>query len=77
MVLRQGAELTIAGVVVGLLGAVALTRVMRSLLFEISATDLATFALVPIVLLVTAVAAVVVPGLRATRIDPVEALRAE
>ena len=77
MVLRQGAELTIAGIVVGLVGAIALTRVMGSLLFEISTTDVPTFSVVPIVLLTTAIAAIVVPALRATRIDPVDALRAE
>ena len=48
MVLRQGLELTVAGIVLGLLGAVALTRVMASLLFGVSTTDVVTFAVVPV-----------------------------
>lgn len=77
MVLRQGMELTLAGVVVGLVGAVALTRVMASLLFGVSATDLITFSAVPIVLIATAAVAVCIPALRATRVDPTVALRAD
>jgi ABC-type antimicrobial peptide transport system permease subunit len=77
MVLRQGMELTVMGVVVGLVGAAVLTRVMASMLFGVSATDLATFSLVPIVLLAAAAAAVCVPALRATRVDPTVALRAD
>jgi predicted permease len=77
MVLRQGMELTIVGVVAGLLGAVALTRVMASLLFGVSATDLMTFSIVPIILIATATLAIYVPALRATRVDPTVALREE
>jgi putative ABC transport system permease protein len=77
MVLRQGLELTVAGIVLGLLGAAALTRVMGSLLFEVSTMDLPTFSIVPLLLLATAVLATLVPALRATRVDPVDALRAE
>jgi putative ABC transport system permease protein len=77
MVLRRGAELTVAGVVAGLLGALALTRVMASLLFGVSATDLITFASVPVVLIVTALLATYIPALRATRVDPTVALREE
>jgi predicted permease len=77
MVLRQGMELAIVGVVVGLLGALALTRVMASLLFGVSATDLMTFAVVPVVLVATATLAIYVPALRATRVDPTVALREE
>jgi predicted permease len=77
MVLRQGMTLTATGVVVGLLGAIALTRVMTSLLFGISATDVTTFAIVPVVLIVTAALAIYVPALRATRVDPTVALREE
>ena len=77
MVLRRGMELAIAGVVVGLLGAVALTRVMASLLFGVSATDLTTFAIVPVVLIATATLAIYIPALRATRVDPTVALREE
>ena len=77
MVLRQGMELTAVGVVAGLLGAFALTRVMASLLFGVSTTDLVTFALVPVVLIATAMLAIYVPALRATRVDPTVALREE
>jgi len=77
MVLRQGLELTVAGSVVGLIGAAALTRVMASLLFGVSATDLATFSAVPLLLVATAMIASYIPALRATRVDPVVALRDE
>ena len=77
MVLRHGAELTVAGVVLGLLGALALSRVMASLLFEVSTIDLATFTAVPAILVLTAVVAMMVPALRATRVDPVDALRTD
>jgi putative ABC transport system permease protein len=77
MVLRQGMELTVVGVIAGLLGAIALTRVMASLLFGVSATDLMTFAIVPVVLIATATLAIYVPALRATRVDPTVALREE
>jgi putative ABC transport system permease protein len=77
MVMRQGLELTIAGVVLGLLGAWALTRVMESLLFGISTTDAATFASVPVILTATALLASYLPARRAMRVDPVVALRDE
>jgi predicted permease len=77
MVLRQGMELTAAGVAAGLLGAVALTRVMASLLFGVSTMDLTTFLIVPLVLVGTATLAIYVPALRATRVDPTVALRDE
>jgi len=56
---------------------VALTRVMASLLFGVSATDLMTFLVVPIALLATAAIAICIPALRATRVDPTVALRAD
>jgi len=77
MVLRQGMELTGAGVVLGLLGAVALTQVMASLLFGISARDVMTFTTVPVILIASALVASYLPALRATRVDPVVALRDE
>ncbi|HWK11086.1 MAG TPA: ABC transporter permease [Vicinamibacterales bacterium] len=77
MVLRQGLELTIAGSVLGLLGAVAATRVMASLLFAVSTTDAVTFSAVPAVLIGTAMIASYIPARRATRVDPVVALRDE
>jgi len=70
-------ELTVVGVAAGLLGAVALTRVMASLLFGVSATDLTTFLIVPLVLVGTATLSIYVPALRATRVDPTVALRDE
>jgi predicted permease len=77
MILRQGAELTVAGSILGLIGAVALTRVMASLLFGVSTTDLVTFSAVPLILIGTAMVASYFPALRATRVDPVVALRDE
>jgi putative ABC transport system permease protein len=77
MILRQGMELTAAGAIVGLLGAAALSRVMASLLFGVSTTDLVTFSTVPLILIATAMLASYVPARRATRVDPVVALRDE
>jgi len=77
MVMRQGLELTVVGGILGLLGAAALTRVMTSLLFGVSTTDLVTFSAVPLILIATAMMASYIPALRATRVDPVVALRDE
>ena len=77
MIVRQGMELTAAGVVLGLLGAFALTRVMASLLFGVTATDAATFSIVPAILLAIALLASYLPARRATHVDPVVALREE
>jgi predicted permease len=77
MVIRQGMELTGTGVILGLIGAGLLTRVMAALLFGVSATDLATFAAVPLILVAIALVASYVPAVRATRVDPVVALRDE
>ena len=77
LVLRQGMALTVVGIVAGLIGAALLTRVMASLLFGISTTDLVTFSAVPLILATIAVIASYLPALRATRIDPVIALRDE
>ena len=77
MVLRQGLVLTIGGVMIGLFGAYGLTRVMATLLFGVSTTDLMTFATVPIILTATAMLAICIPALRAARVDPVVALREE
>ena len=77
MVVRQGLLLTALGIALGLGGAVALTRVMSTLLFGISTTDLLTFAAVPGVLALSALLATYLPALRATRVDPVVALRDE
>jgi predicted permease len=77
LVLRQGMELAAIGIVAGLLGAVALTRVMASLLFGVSARDAVTFGVVPVLLAVVAFAATVIPAWRTARVDPVLALREE
>jgi predicted lysophospholipase L1 biosynthesis ABC-type transport system permease subunit len=77
LVLGQAATLVVAGVVVGLLTALASTRVVRALLFETTPTDVATFLLVPAVLAVVAAVASAVPAYRATRTDPIIAIRAE
>ena len=77
MVLREGMLLAITGIVVGIGGAFALTRFLRSLLFEIKPTDPATFVGVAVALLLVAMAACYVPARRAMRVDPMVALRHE
>jgi ABC-type antimicrobial peptide transport system permease subunit len=77
LVLRQGMQLAAIGIVAGLAGALGLTRVMDSLLFGVSATDALTFATVPALLTAVALAATVIPAWRATRVDPMVALREE
>jgi putative ABC transport system permease protein len=77
LVMGQGAKLAFAGVIAGLIGALALTRLMESLLFGVSSKDLATFALVPAIVLVLILAGCYIPARRATKLDPVVALREE
>jgi len=77
MILLRALVLTAAGTGVGVVGALAATRLMQGLLFGVSATDGITFALVPVLLLVVALTAAYLPASRATRIDPTVALRLE
>jgi putative ABC transport system permease protein len=77
LVLGHGMWLTLAGVVLGIAGALALTRVMSSLLFGVGAHDPATFAAVALLLAAVSLVACVVPARRATRVDPMIALRYE
>ena len=77
MILAQGLRLAIAGVVVGLAGAFAFTRLLKGLLFGISASDPLTFAVIAIVLVGVALLACWLPARRATKVDPLEALRSE
>jgi predicted permease len=75
LVMRQAFGLAAAGVVLGVGGAFLLTRVLRSLLFHVSATDPVTFVTVPALFLLAALAASYIPARRAMRVDPMEALR--
>jgi putative ABC transport system permease protein len=77
LVLSRGVMLTLCGLLIGLVGAVALTRFLSSLLFGITATDPITFTLVPVVLAAVALLASYFPARRATRVDPLKALRYE
>jgi predicted permease len=77
LVLVQFMRLTIVGVALGLVGAYALTRLMTSLLFGVTATDITTFVLVSIGLSLVALVACFIPARRATRVDPLVALRYE
>lgn len=77
MVLGEGARVAAVGLVAGLAGALALTRLLASLLFEVSSTDPVTFILAPGVLAVVSLAACWIPARRAAKVDPMVALRAE
>src|SRR3954471_20100595 len=74
LVIRQGMTLTVIGVVVGLAGALALTRVIGNLLYGVTATDPATFVAIPLLLLFVALFACYLPARRAARLDPTRAL---
>ncbi len=77
MVLRQAMILAAVGVVIGLVAAAGLTRLMSSLLFGVEPTDPVTFGVVAALLIAVALVASYLPALRASRTDPLEALRFE
>ena len=77
MIFRQGVGLAIVGIVAGFVGASFLTRLMTTLLFGVSPTDVVTLASVAALLGAVAAAASYLPALRATRVDPLVALRDE
>lgn len=77
LILRQGLGMTLAGIGVGLAGALGLTRLYKSLLVGVSSTDVVSFAATTLLLVLVALAACYLPARRAARIDPLQALRNE
>jgi putative ABC transport system permease protein len=77
MVIGQGLRLVIIGVATGLLGSLALTRMIASLPFGVSATDSLTFMGMALLLVIVALVACFIPAWRAAKVDPMIALRAE
>ncbi len=77
LVVRQGLLLALIGVALGTGTALALTRILKNLLFNVSATDPATFALIALLLISVALIASCIPARRATKVDPLQALRHE
>jgi predicted permease len=77
MILRQGLQLTITGLLLGLAGALALTHVLVASLYGVSAVDPITFAAVPALLLIVTIAACLIPARRAANVDPMRTLRDE
>jgi ABC-type antimicrobial peptide transport system permease subunit len=77
MILRQGITLAVSGLLIGVLLALGLTRFLKSILFEISSFDPATYITVSLLLLVISLLACYLPARRATAVDPLAALRYE
>jgi ABC-type antimicrobial peptide transport system permease subunit len=77
MVVRQGLLVAVTGVAAGVAGALILTRMISTMLFEVTAVDPVTFAICTILMIAVAVAATTIPASRASRTDPMMALRHE
>src|SRR5262249_30304460 len=77
LVVGQGMRMTLIGALLGLAVALALTRVMQGLLFNVSPTDSATFASITLLLVIVALLASYIPARRATKLDPLMSLRHE
>jgi ABC-type antimicrobial peptide transport system permease subunit len=75
MVLREAGGVVVVGLAAGLLGAFALTRLMRSLLYEVSAVDPAIYTIVAVLLAAAAIVASVIPARQAASVDPVSTIR--
>jgi putative ABC transport system permease protein len=76
LVIARGLRLALAGIAIGIAGSLALTRLMKDLLFQVSPTDPATFCGIAILFVTVALAASLIPAWRATRVDPMASLRA-
>jgi len=74
--MRQGLSPAFVGILIGLLASASLTRLLRGMLYEVAPLDAATFVLVPALMVTLAAAASLIPAWRATRVDPLTALRA-
>jgi putative ABC transport system permease protein len=77
LIVGQGMTLTVIGVVIGLIAAYAATRLIESLLFGVGGTDLPTYIVITLLLILVALAACYLPARRATKVDPIIALRYE
>ena len=77
LIMKQGMRLAVVGMVIGLIASFALTRVIKSLLFNVSTTDVLTFIVVSLVFTSVALLACWIPARRATKVDPLVALRYE
>ena len=77
LVVKDGMRLVAAGLVLGLGGALAVTHLLTSLLYDVSATDALTYAVIALLLAAVAFVAIVIPARRAMRVDPIQSLRSE
>ena len=77
LIMKQGMALVLSGIAIGLAGAYLLTRLIASLLYGVTTRDLFTFIVTPLILAAVALLAISIPALRATKVDPLRALRYE